>query len=356
MTAPVVHPDPSAIAGAAGVFVHQLDTVQRRALFVRVEENELRAASFLDARLGMRDREGFWLPFEDLPDASEGSGMSPAIPAFIFHIGHCGSTLLSRLLDLSPAVLGLREPLVLRDLAAAELDRHSPQARLEPGQWDGLFVRLLGLLGRRFRSGQRVVVKATSNCNNLIAPLLSLFAETRIVLLHVALESYLATMLKTPGGGLDALHSAPARLLYLHRHLRDDSVRLYQLDPAETLALGWVAELARFHEIGSSAVGRTAAMALDFEALLGDPERHLAKVREHLRLPVDARQTAPVAQSPVLRAYAKNPAHAYSRADRDHDLALSRRTFAAEIARGMRWAEQMMKRHTVLAPLARLLR
>ena len=344
-----------ALARDAGLFLHRLDLIQRRALFVRVGEDELRAASFLDARFSVQDRDRFWLSLNRLSAAQGAPGSAPAPPDFIFHIGHCGSTLLSRLLDASPAVLGLREPRVLRDLAAAKADRHSPQAGRDMSQWQALFARSLTLLGRTFQAGQRVVVKATSSCNDLIVPLLSSFAQARLVLLHVPLESYLATMIKAPDGGLDAMRSAPVRLRYLHQQLRDDSLRRYRLGQPETIAMGWVAEMARFHEIRSSWAATTAVMSLDFEALLLDPELHLAKVRHHLRLCTANQRSSPSTKSAVMRAYAKDPAYAYSPTDREHDLDLSRRQFSVEIASGMRWAEQLLSRHARLAPLAPLM-
>ncbi|MGA9422853.1 MAG: hypothetical protein WBW61_10860 [Rhodanobacteraceae bacterium] len=347
-----------AIRHDAGLFLHQLDLIQRRALFVRVGEQELRNASFLDERLlneriGVAGRDAFWLPLDPLFDEAVPTQEGEQVPGFIFHIGHCGSTLLSRLLDLSPDVLGLREPLALRQVAATELDRDAPFARIDPARFPALFAWVLHLLGRRFRSDQQIVIKATSSCNNLVAPLLAGFPDARIVLLHLPLESYLATLLKAPGGGRDALTFAVDRLHYLNRYLGGDDLHLYRLNNAETLALGWVAELARFQQIARSTQA-DHAMMLDFEVLLEALDAGLVAVREHLGLGVPAASSSGVAQ--VLRAYAKKPDHAYSPVDRAHDLDLSRRKFGSEIARGMAWAEQLIARHRPLASLVPLLR
>lgn len=330
----------------AGLLLHAIDAPQRRALFVQIGEATLRAAAFLDERVTTGSPDGFWLPLQELRTLP--GAPLPAPQAFIFHVGHCGSTLLSRLLDRWPGVLGLREPRVLRDLASLCGD-DADTVWMSRQDWQELFKRTIGLLGRRFRPDERVVVKATSSCNNLVAPLLAAHADVRVVLMHVPLESYLATLFKAPSR-LDALTFAPARLAYLHEHFGADDVRLHRLDEAEVVALGWIAEMARFAQLAS---GTAAARILrcDFEDFLRDTAASLGAIAAHLGL-ADAETIATAAvRSDVMRAYSKSPDHAYGSADREHDLALAQQRFGAEIARGMRFAESLMVRYPLLADL-----
>ncbi|MGB0133272.1 hypothetical protein [Dokdonella sp.] len=348
MTAPV---DPAVIEGIArdsGAFLQQLDTIQRRALFIRLNEADLRAASFLDERLGLQGREGFWVALETLKAVAAAMPTPSPAPHYIFHIGHCGSTLISRLLDKYPGVLGLREPLALRELAAAHRELESPLSRVSGEEWSALFAASISVLGRIFAPGQRALIKATSNCNNLINSVLEHDPATRVVLLHMPLESYLATMMKGQGGGLDALQSAPARLQFLHHLIGEESPRLHELEPAEMVAMGWISELARFHQAQAADAGKGRVMLLDFEQWLTHPDQLLESVRMHLGLGAGNADGVPVMQWPEMRAYAKSPAHAYSPADRVHDLDLSRRKFANEIATGMRFAERLATSHPQL--------
>src|SRR3546814_16003598 len=65
-----------------------------RVLIALLGEADYRAASFLDQRL-LTDRVGReWRAWNALPDL----GAAAPRPDFIFHIGHVGSTLVSRLL------------------------------------------------------------------------------------------------------------------------------------------------------------------------------------------------------------------------------------------------------------------
>lgn len=352
-----IEPDVAeAMANDAGSFLQQMDLVRRRALFVRLSQSDLRAASFLDERLGLQGREGFWVPLQGIGEVASAIARPAPVADFIFHIGHCGSTLLSRLLDEDAGVVGLREPLVLRELAAAERELESTSARLSTSQWQGLFADTLAVLGRRFAPEQKVIIKATSNCNNLIERVLALDAQVRIVLMYLPLENYLATMMKAPGGGLDVLHGAPARLQFLDRALGGIPLRLHQLDTAETVALGWVAELLRFQKVRADPVDGPRAMLLDFEKLLEDPAARLDAVRVHMNLAAVTSDNSTLMQSAVMRAYAKSPTHAYTPADRAHDLDLSRRRFGNEIARGMAFAEKLLGEYPQCEPLRTLLR
>jgi hypothetical protein len=344
------------VAGDAGAFMQQLDLVQRRALIVRITEAELRTASFLDERLGMQGRVGFWMPLEGI--AAAASSVSQAQPSadFIFHIGHCGSTLLSRLLDQSSNVLGLREPLPLRELSENMRDLESPLSRLNRAQWEGVLAASLTLLGRRFTEQQRIIIKATSTCNGLVDPVLGLYPESRAVLLYIRLEPYLATMAKGVAGGLDALHAAPARLQFLHDFLDDRSIRLPDLETPEIVAMNWVAELARFEHLSRTSPARERLLMLDFEQLLADIPGVLGDVCRHLDIPEADSDSTQDPHTSVLAAYAKSPTHVYSATDREHDLNLSRRKFPVQIERGLRWAEQIMQKYEQLAALRPLVR
>lgn len=344
-----------AIAADAQALLQRMDIAGRRALFVRVSHGDLASASFLDERMGLQGRDGLWVNFEELRSIGSESSNSQAAPGFIFHIGHCGSTLLSRLLDTVPGVLGLREPLPLRELAVAERELDSSLSQLDPKQWNALLDTSLRLWCRPFSAQQRTIIKATSTCNNLVAPILQRDPGAKAVLLYQKLEPQLATMLKGAGGGMDALHAAPARLAFLHGFLNDDSLRLHAMESSEIIAMGWVSDLARFHQLKTADSLGARVLMLDFETLLTDISGVLERVLRHLELAIEPDQQLSARQAAVMQTYAKSPTHGYSPSDRSHDLDLSRRTFAADIQRGMQWAVRLMDAFPQLSLLRPLL-
>src|SRR5687768_18001668 len=101
-----------ALAATPLWFPHLLDPVTDRLLLVEKAEAEYRDSAFLDERSlkAGRARHGveWWHLAAAFPPAARRD------LHYIFHIGHVGSTLVSRLLGELPAILSLREPLILR--------------------------------------------------------------------------------------------------------------------------------------------------------------------------------------------------------------------------------------------------
>src|SRR4051812_21268832 len=131
--------------GGAGFFVHMLDAAQDRLLVTALPEAAYREASFLDQRILADDRPRQWLDWSDLADFA---GDLPDEADFIFHIGHVGSTLLSRLLGTLPTVLPVREPPLLRSFADLGRLRGLPESPWSPEGFDARLRMALGWLSR----------------------------------------------------------------------------------------------------------------------------------------------------------------------------------------------------------------
>lgn len=325
----------------------KLDLPERRLLLVRMDAAQRAAAAFLDERALAADTGGGWIGLDALLARAVPAAAVTA-PDFVFHIGHCGSTLLSRLLAAWPEVQALREPLPLRTLAEAHGQLDLPESRLAPAEWQAALRGLLGLWRRPLPPAQRVVVKATSSCNGLIAPILHAAPAARAILLDMPLAPYLATLLKSPGSLRDALNAAPERLRSLHAGGHAE-LRLHALAPAEQCAMGWIAEQLRFEHIARGAAG-ARVLRVDFERLLAAPEAVLGGIAAHLQLAPGG--VAVALASPAWQRYSKAPDHGYDAGDRAHDLALARERHGAAIAAGLAWARPWLERHPPLAARA----
>ncbi|HEY5805536.1 MAG TPA: hypothetical protein VIT90_17805 [Lysobacter sp.] len=323
----------------------KLDLVGRRVLWLRLDAAQRHEAAFLDERAIPANADGGWLSI----DAMLGRVDEPATPAdAIFHIGHCGSTLLSRLLDSWPQVQGLREPLPLRTLADAWPDR-GPQSPLSPAQASQLLRALWSRWSQPLPPESHSVVKATSSCNGLIDPLLEQQPAMRAVLLDMPLQPWLATLLKSPASVFDAASAAGGRLRDLHARGFADGVALAALSPPQQCAMGWLAERVRF-DAAANGNHRARVLRVDFEALLAQPREQLLRVAGHLSL--DPSNLDVVMQSPAWSRYSKAQSHGYSRDDRGHDLALAMQRHGAEIAEGEAWVEACMQRYPQLRAIA----
>ncbi|MFC5570855.1 sulfotransferase [Lysobacter yangpyeongensis] len=322
----------------------KLDPVAQRVLFVRLDAQQRRAAAFLDERALPANAQGGWLPLAAFA-ASDVRSERPADA--IFHIGHCGSTLLSRLLESWTEVQALREPLPLRTLAEAWPLLSEVDSRLAPAQAAQLLQRCWQAWSRPLPGQRRTVIKATSSCNGLIEPLLSNF-DMRAVLLDMPLRPYLATLLKSPDSLRDAASAAGERLRDLHARGYGEGLALHALSLPQQCAMGWLAERVRFAALAQQHPGRV--LRVDFEQLLAQPEAELQRIAAHLQL--DAALVPAALQSPAWGKYSKAQDHGYGREDRAHDLQLAQQRYAADIAAGEDWCHALVQRHPQLASVA----
>jgi len=297
----------------------------RDAVFVApMDPAAYRAASFLDERLRPR---GEWLPTAALAQAM--SGARDVRPLhFIFHAGHVGSTLLSRLIDETGRVLPLREPLPLRTLAG-----DFAQARAE------LFLKLWE---RGFADIDAVVLKATSSTQRIAPALLALRPQAKAVMLNLGAESYLATMLAGENSTADLNAQGPERLHRLGAHIG------HALPPPKTLgeliAMSWLAE--RVTQSAARRLLGARILEVDFDAMLAALPQTLARVLAHFGLAPD--RAAQIAQGPALTRYSKAPEHGYSPGLRAQLLAQARRDFAPEIREALLWLDRLRAAHPAL--------
>jgi hypothetical protein len=321
----------------------KLDPIARRVLLVRLDAAHRRDAAFLDERALSPHADGGWMPLEQLLSPPLRRDAEPADA--IFHIGHCGSTLLSRLLESWPGVQALREPLPLRTLAELWPQRAQPESRLSAGDAERCLNALWAAWSRPAGDGERVVIKATSSCNTLIAPLLEGGTQIRTILLDMPLRPYLATLLKSPDSIRDATAGAADRLRDLRARCGDEDLFLHVLSMPQQCAMGWVAERLRFAALARAFGGRV--LRVDFEHLLAAPETVLAGIATHLSL---ASEGIPEAmRSPAWGRYSKAQSHGYSRDDRAHDLLLAMQRHGAEIVQAEQWRDTFLQRHPQFA-------
>src|SRR5829696_4547741 len=96
----------AALPVSPDAYPQRLDLARARVLLVELNEAAYQSASFLDDRILSPATRGAWLPMERIAAAVQ-SMHAPAPLHYVFHTGHVGSTLVSRLLDTSNKVLSL---------------------------------------------------------------------------------------------------------------------------------------------------------------------------------------------------------------------------------------------------------
>ena len=309
------------IAASATLYPHTFDAKADRVMLVRLSAADYRLTSFFDSRMLAPGMTAAW--FDYIPLAVSAEQIAPKPLHMIFHTGHVGSTLLSRLLDEVPGVLGLREPHPLQTLAGMADEAHARGAYL------ARLRTFLRLWSRGFEATRTVVLKATSITGRIAPDILLAAPDMKAVYLGLPAEPYITAILAAISGAADL------KLFETLRH-RQLSARLGRDLPAggsvgELAAIAWMVEHGNQQQ--ARAAGGRRVMVLDFDTLLADLEGNLAQVLRHFDLPPVADR---LVKSLALTRYSKAPEQlAFSPATRAERMKQTRARFAPEIEKGL---------------------
>ena len=300
------------------------DTAQDRAWVLHFDAEDYRRASFLDQRALNRPDVSGWV----VDQAELAAALDPSPPLrdvhWLFHIGHCGSSLVSRLLDLVPGVLGVREPLPLLTLAH---ERDNPVA----ATWE---APVLASLARGFADSRAVIVKPTSVVTTIADRLLP--ATGRACLLWVDLHTWLATMLRDPRLIDGPLSTEPLRLA------RQPDLPSADTDAAR-LARAWLIEQLRWRTLAADPTLTGRLIDLDFADVLRDPAPAVARLAAHYDLDAPEDWAQRIKASQLLSRYAKDGNAHFDSNARRRELSAAAEKHAEGIAEGLRWAESALE-------------
>lgn len=329
--------------------LYDYDLSHQTFTLMRIEEELYRETSFLDARVLEYARPTLRYELRHLAQMFPRLGDKRGPMGFIFHVGHCGSTLLSRALAVSPRVLPFREPMTLRTLSADHRELDTPMSFMARPDWEWLLTTVLDSLARRFRPDQVNIVKATSTGNNLIAPVLEESPNHRALLLHVPLEVYLATMLGKRKEGGDLWIQARTRMRDWMGIEAEPSFSLHELQAPHFAVLSWMTSM-NYMIAARDRYGERARM-LGFEPLIAEPDRHLPEAASFYGLAEEA-ESMKERFSEVSSGYSKRPDKQYTPAVRAQLLERARAKHAEDIRTGLEWARSLIGKKRSLEPLA----
>ena len=281
------------------------------ALFVPMDRAAYHRSIFLDGRISAAGAGSMRLPAAMLA----GSVPDPAPTCWIFHIAHCGSTLLARALDDPSLNLVLREPLALRQVAI------NPDA--------SRLAVITAMLSKRYRADAPTIVKANVPVNFLLPEIVARDRAARAIFVHYALRDYVLAILRNDRHR-DWLRNVTAQLA---PHLDGVSA----LSDAERAAALWSAQMRAF----AAAIAQLPnARSLDAEIFFADPSTILKAAALHFEVPMSDAVIAERVGGALFATYSKNPAVTF-----DNDARMARRrlleeTLADELAQAQRWIER----------------
>lgn len=287
-------PSAKEIARDARWLVQAIDPNAGMARLVEMDRETYRAASFLDDRMMAEPRSAHLVQWAVVAEAAGQVDRHDA--RWIFHIGHVGSTLISRLLGELPGVLALREPRSLRDVSYFPPDVRAPYAASLPR-----------LMSRTFAADEIACVKATSVVSEIASELVP--PGERALFMTATPRNYVASILAGENS-LKELHA-----LADYRAQRMDG-RVWGLDQtnssdAHRAAAAWACEMTSLEAAADAMPGRSI-LWVDFDSILADPAAGLAQVAGHFGFEANQAQLSSIISGPILRRYSKAMEHDYS--------------------------------------------
>jgi hypothetical protein len=284
-------PSPAEIAADATWLAQAIDPTSSAVRLVAMAPEDYRSESFLDDRLFQSPRTFHALPWDK---ATAGLGNARADARWIFHIGHVGSTLLSRLLGEFPGILSVREPRILRDLAGANTgaDRYIPAVRQ--------------LLSRTFAEDETALVKATSFASEIAAPLIG--ADGRALFVYASPGPFLGTCLAGENTMKEVMALAPSRLQRMAGRISFGEV---PDRPAHQVAAAWACEMTAL-EAAAETLGTAAVRWIDFDAFLAAVSETLGSAAAFLGFEAPTDRIQALANGPLMGRYSKALEYDYS--------------------------------------------
>ncbi|MCX7356823.1 MAG: hypothetical protein NT015_01535 [Alphaproteobacteria bacterium] len=291
------------------------------AVFFEMDRDAYSRSIFLDRRIAAKSMDYLRTPLADL--LSDTPPESAPI-SYIFHIAHCGSTLLARALDLKSENLVLREPYTLRQLGVDAVTEGAVD-------FDQKLRLAQSLLARRYNQSGPVIVKANVPVNCMIPALMDPQASRPAIFLHYGLEDYLLAILRAP----------------MHRNwVQNVTVELKRGVEAKTGAIAeqesvpaaaarlWLWQMLQFQD---ALAAYPNAKSLGAEELFENPKRAVAAAFELFGQKQSAETVEAIVGSELFTRYSKDPRHQFDNAQRVERRARLKQELVAELQEARGW-------------------
>ena len=326
---------PEEIAKDATWLAQALDPGAGMVRLIAMNRESYRAASFLDDRMLQQPVNAQVVAWPDIEAAFE-DREARSDARWIFHIGHVGSTLVSRLLGEIRGVLAVREPRILRDVAVSPPEVRAPYLRPLPR-----------LMSRTFAADELACVKATSFASE-IAPELVPPGE-RALFMYASSPNYIASIL--------AGENSVKELRALEQ-FRTQRLAARGIEPptphndAERAAVAWACEMTALDAAQEAMADRLISW-VDFDRMLANMRGELDRVARFFGFDPQPGEVDAILAGPLMGRYSKALEHEYSPSLRADLIEDATRRHAREIDAGLALLKSAAEKSPLLARASR---
>ena len=194
-------------------FLHSINPRENTLEFVRTSRELISGTSFLDGRNDLSlNAQPVSLSMSDALQWSNHIRPGSEPNRFIFHMSFCGSTLVSRALDLAGKAICYKEPQVLLQLA--ELKAANTSLYRDKEQWKALTTFVLNQFKQPWRAGESVILKPSNWLNSMLPQLLEDGGSSKAVYLGLTPMAFLIAVFRGGGERIQFSYSVLRHLLH----------------------------------------------------------------------------------------------------------------------------------------------
>ncbi|MFT6273962.1 MAG: hypothetical protein ACJAZ0_000050 [Halioglobus sp.] len=317
-------------------------------LFVEMDRESYQRSIFCDARIvgstGVRKKVKFSDTYNYLSSQNQ---LKPELN-YIFHIAHCGSTLLARAIDVVSENLVCREPFALRDLAVEYASKN--YSNETSGLWQQRFDLVTALLGRKYDSNQPTIIKANVPVNFMIPALLDVSPNSKGIFLYHTLEHYLLSILKSQNHQ-NWVKSVSALIGHKADQIVGISARQRaELSVPQLAAYLWLAQMAIYNNM---LVIYPNTCSLNAEEVYNLPQPALGAAFEYFGQFIAPEKVSTIVEGQLFSHYSKIPTVKF-----DNTMRLNMREelgtlLASELIEARAWVEKFNTNHLIPDKLPR---
>ncbi len=302
-------------------------------IFVKMSRQTYRESTFtLPSRIVTEGDQAWRVPFADVVALTE-AAPKVADSFCLFQIAHCGSTLLSKALDIDDKTLVIREPFALRQLLS------SPQTRdpaLLENRTRGLRA-IWYLLSRRYAANAPVLIKGNVPFNFHLAELFETTSLSRGLFLYSDLEDYLLAVVKDESRCQWAQHVTVEMAAHINALDQFAGLELTQLSPLRAAAVLWLSQQLLLQRALEQSLNLKPVQS---KALFTDPLATVHECATALGLAYSMQDSEQLSAGELLKTHAKDSRQAYSSDIRQQELAQLKSAHQNELDKTQAWMSQ----------------
>jgi hypothetical protein len=293
------------------IYVRDVDWTTCEAVCVRMSRKAYSLSSFLDDRTIPAIDGEVRIPVAELMDVYNEQRPQLQAPMIIAHTALCGSTLLTRCIDMPGLCLPYREPYLFHNLSGIwrlgfQSRVHRRVGRTEPPILD----LAMALVSRTYDETEKPVVKLSDTCTSLLPSILARSPGSRILLLYHELTRFLVAMLRLPDRRQYARNMRIRAEVDLRAIGKPEALAEPELSDGRCAALVWMGLMYPYLRLLAAAPDRIRS--LNAAVFLEDPLRTLKQL--------DAFFCLGIGQSGIEERLAEGALSRHSKnADRDFD-------------------------------------